>query len=286
MRNRTIVTVGGAASTLGLVAAAAAQVSTATPGSLTYMVDGGLPVSVALLGDKLPNGSTKYVATVDAAPGLQLVLQYVVDDFSDPIASMNGQFKCVNTSGATHGVEAKVEFDLCPVLVGGTKVGGTVAVMLTANSDGGSITCLPGADYLWQTWVGEQMAHGLYFCPFQLATTGAGTIQGNTAFGTPIPSKSGPPSAPSLGTRNRFNITNGESFTITSNVVVKSLGASSPCASDVNADGATDAFDLATIMGQWGSPDSNCAAADVNGDGIIDGLDLSQALGNWGPCSE
>ncbi len=56
------------------------------------------------------------------------------------------------------------------------------------------------------------------------------------------------------------------------------------CPTDVDGSGATGAFDLAFLLGNWGpvTPDSACLDAD--GDGIIGPFDLATLLGGWGPC--
>jgi hypothetical protein len=56
----------------------------------------------------------------------------------------------------------------------------------------------------------------------------------------------------------------------------------SACSSDLNGDGQTNGFDLAVLLGAWGTADR---AADLNGDGMVDGVDLAMLLGEWGPCN-
>ena len=55
------------------------------------------------------------------------------------------------------------------------------------------------------------------------------------------------------------------------------------CPTDTDGDGATNAFDLATLLGKWGPVDAgDCQDADDNG--LIDAFDLAVLLGAWGPC--
>ncbi len=58
----------------------------------------------------------------------------------------------------------------------------------------------------------------------------------------------------------------------------------SGCPTDVDGSGATAAFDLAFLLGNWGpvTPQSQCLDADD--DGIIGAFDLAVLLGAWGPC--
>ena len=57
-------------------------------------------------------------------------------------------------------------------------------------------------------------------------------------------------------------------------------GGGTPCPTDLNADGSTDAADLATLLGQWGV---SGGSADFNGGGV-DASDLAVMLGAWGAC--
>ena len=51
---------------------------------------------------------------------------------------------------------------------------------------------------------------------------------------------------------------------------------------DADGDSRISAFDLASLLGNWG-PNPN-HPADLNDDDIIDAFDLALLLGNWGPC--
>lgn len=50
---------------------------------------------------------------------------------------------------------------------------------------------------------------------------------------------------------------------------------------DLNADGQTDAADLAELLAKWGKCPSECRA-DIDGDGIVGAQDLAALLGSWG----
>ena len=51
------------------------------------------------------------------------------------------------------------------------------------------------------------------------------------------------------------------------------------CATDLNFDGVTNASDLSTLLGSWGTNGGDC-----NNDGTTNAADLSIMLGSWGPC--
>ena len=54
-----------------------------------------------------------------------------------------------------------------------------------------------------------------------------------------------------------------------------------PCVSDLDFDGATNASDLAILLGGWGTN----AEGDLDGNGAVNGADLAILLGAWGPCA-
>lgn len=53
------------------------------------------------------------------------------------------------------------------------------------------------------------------------------------------------------------------------------------CPPDLDGDGVVGGADLAGLLAQWGTADSN---ADFNGDGTVDGADLAGLLSTWGTC--
>ncbi len=55
-----------------------------------------------------------------------------------------------------------------------------------------------------------------------------------------------------------------------------------PDPSDLNGDGVVNGFDLAILLGAWGTcPKRGACAADLNGDGAVNGFDLAMLLGDW-----
>ena len=58
------------------------------------------------------------------------------------------------------------------------------------------------------------------------------------------------------------------------------------CPTDVDGSGDTGAFDLANLLGAWGTcnPGDPCECLDADSDGLIGAFDLAVLLGAWGPC--
>ncbi|MSR41229.1 MAG: hypothetical protein EXS10_04925 [Phycisphaerales bacterium] len=55
--------------------------------------------------------------------------------------------------------------------------------------------------------------------------------------------------------------------------------AVNPCPTDLDANGVTDAADLAMLLNAWGT-----GGVDLNGDGLTDAADLAALLNGWGAC--
>lgn len=53
-----------------------------------------------------------------------------------------------------------------------------------------------------------------------------------------------------------------------------------PCDADLNADCIVDGFDLAVLLGSWGTN----GVGDIDGSGTVNGVDLALLLGTWGAC--
>jgi len=63
-------------------------------------------------------------------------------------------------------------------------------------------------------------------------------------------------------------------------------GSCGDCPTDVDGSGDTGAFDLANLLGAWGTcdPGDPCECLDADSDGSINAFDLAVLLGAWGPC--
>ena len=69
-------------------------------------------------------------------------------------------------------------------------------------------------------------------------------------------------------------------------VLVECAASCGSCPTDSDADGDTDAADLAVLLGGWGpcGPGVPCECLDNDSSGSIDAFDLAVLLGAWGPC--
>lgn len=283
--NRSLIAALGVLSPIVLGGIAHAQVTLPRAAAFKWTIDGRSQMEVSVIGILQPTGKVVYESATSTPEGIELSFKYTVDPTNNPTALISGWIKAVNFTNKVHGIDASVVVPLCPDIPGGTLLGGNVVLQAAANATGGAITCLPGSSSIWQVLIGEQPSHNSFFCPFVMSTTGAGTMQTSNVFGAPIPSLPGPSSAPNAGTRNRFSLTPGDALTITSNVLVKSLGVATSCMSDLDGNGEVDAVDLGIMLGAWGDHSNLCLQADINADMTVDAKDLSTLLGQWGPCN-
>ncbi len=81
----------------------------------------------------------------------------------------------------------------------------------------------------------------------------------------------------------------GGDFVLRGGFSQPAAGGAAPCGdcpTDVDGGGDTGAFDLANLLGAWGScnPGDPCECLDADSDGLIGAFDLAVLLGSWGPC--
>lgn len=264
---------------------ASAQVPGVVPHATVQLkIDGTNLQTLIVPGSPLPDGRFKYTSEWGDGTGLTVLVNYTLDALNDPSSFVTGQCKITNGSSGPRSVEAGILFSLCPKIPGGTLFGGSVTLLLQTNSDGGGVTCAPGASSGWSAHISGSDYQSLFFCPFQMTKTGSGSIQASTVFGAPVPSKPGPDFASSMEFHHRFSITAGEIVTATSSLVVKSLGVPATCQGDLDWNGVIDSADMGLILGEWGNV-GWCLHGDLSRDGLVDGTDVGSLLGAWGPCN-
>jgi len=267
-----------------LASAVAAQVSTLSPSALVSVSIDDLELkNFYIPGVLLPDGRFKYTLEFTDVSGVVVYINQTVDALSDPQAKITGQTKYTNTSGVPRSVKSQLSFQACPVLPGGTLFGGSVTVLVVTDANGGGVTCAPGSTSVWQATINDTVQHILFACPFQMTKTGSGSLQTSTQFGTPVPSKPGPDDASSFGMNHNLTVTSGEAVTLTTTLVVKSLGLPSGCNADLSFDGMVDGIDLSAVLGNW-NQGGWCVEGDVNLNGVVDGDDLGEVLAAWGTC--
>lgn len=251
--------------------------------SVRWSIDGLPEQQTVFAGTPTADGDLAYAGQIVTPQGLLINIEYEIDPMTDLSANIAGQLRCENVTALPHVVSINVNFPFCPTSPEGTAFGGMVTVYVETDDGGGSLLCPPGSRSIWQATVGQESVYSAFYCPFQMSTTGSGTMRTTHVFGAPIPSLPGPAVAPSAGSRNNFRITAGDAVKITSSFTVASLASPSQCIGDLTGDGVVNGDDLAWMIASWG-PTNPCTSSDFNGDQVVDGDDLAWLLAEWGPC--
>lgn len=255
--------------------------------TFTYSVGQGAPVSVPLVGVAAAGGSQAYVASITPPDGeWQLTCNVTVDWMSNPSTSILGTIVAKNLSDKTIKFSIGFDVEICPAIEGGSFNGASGKVTLTTNG-AGSLVCGDAGSLLEITSDGRHDG-SLFYCPFQLATTGSGTMSSTATLGLPGPTHPGATQVSSIGEKLSLSLTPYDTASVWALVLYKDAdGIKVPeCPADFDGSGVVDASDLATLFQSWGET-SNCPAnltADLTGDGVVDSADLFELIAQWGPC--
>lgn len=247
------------------------------------------------------SGSTLVDGTVTATGGLQYTLALTTpegtcqitysgsaDFVPDPMANLAGNLTVKNLSGRPRDIRLALDQPLCPTIEGGS-LAGLVVVMTLTTSGPGFASCISGG--LFSATVDGAILKSLFTCPYTLQTTGSGTLTSTGTWGTPGASAVGAPSATSKGVVVRALLSDLDqlSFTFTYNTKSLAPQAATTCAGDLDDDGEVNAFDLALVIGGWGTGSAGACQStgplgDADGDGTVNAADLTIVLAAWGEC--
>lgn len=274
---------------LGLLMAATACGS--THGSLaraSIALENGSAAHYVVPSTLTPTGNQKFSLSL-MVDGVSATWDYAADLNPDGTSIINGSVTFVNTTAKTVAVHTEFSAPLCPPIAGNTKIGGVASVKLVAGADGGKVGCASDDKELDMAITTGAEALPLFWCPFDLEMSGAGTATTSSAFGTPIPSMNGPEVVADLGHGVALTISPGDKVVMTIIFLAKGdfqkIGEST-CVGDANRDRLVDGGDLALVMNEFGSLATCDDASDVNGDGWVDGADLAELLSHWGHCED
>ncbi|MBL9150424.1 MAG: hypothetical protein JNM94_17195 [Phycisphaerae bacterium] len=209
-----------------------------------------------------------------------------VDWTANPGAAVQVKLEIKDFGQVDRYFEFSFDVPICPTVQMGTTIKGITVITLTANSDGGMMTCPTDSDAAVVQFMGNYKPLLTFFgCPFTVAMEGSG----NATTQLNIPPFVGPTSVSDVGSRIKFVLSGGDKATVQTQINVTANGQlPPPCLGDVDGNGAVDGFDMAFLLGYWGF-EAGCSdpssAADLNNDGTIDAIDLATMLGAWGPCN-
>ncbi|MBT8485892.1 MAG: hypothetical protein HKO59_07065 [Phycisphaerales bacterium] len=179
-------------------------------------------------------------------------------DPREPV-SIRGDADFQNLSGSDIDFEFVFTAPVCPVILNASRLGASVSARLLSSADGGSITADPG-ESVWAALPDGVIAERLFWGPFALTASGAGTSSTSANFGTPYPSEPGPPIETDLAFRLNFTLTSNDTAEFGSNLYADGDPENlRVCAEDATGTTAGDQFGFAAAN-----------AGDVNGDGVDD----------------
>jgi hypothetical protein len=193
--------------------------------SFEWWVNGQVAGSQMVTGTSIGNGVYNFAGTFQYFdpynPFNVVELDYNLNGKPDSQAGLasnvfvNGNIAVENLFGTPIDVEVLVLLPVATPAPLGIDMGGSAALGLTTNADGGSVTSLPDTP-VWQALVDESAVSALFHHPFELANSGLGSSStGSHSFGIPDPIP-GPPIADSIGIGISFTLTTLDQASITS----------------------------------------------------------------------
>ena len=256
--------------------------------TITIEVDGRPAVVIVDEHSNQSGGQYHYDASYADPDGMWTVSwDYWVQP--DPL---QGNAAIIGSTAVSNGADDEAEFriafevPLCPVIEGPSLLGAFVVVAIETNENGGWMQDV-NQQSVWAVTADGDDAHGAYYSPFFLGSSGQGSASLSTQFGSPFPSQPGPPVFEKAGLRHRFSLTGGDSAKFTTSLSIGSrTDEYGDCpderflAGDLNLDGAVNVADLLQLLQAWG-PCEGCPA-ELTGDGWVNTADLLILLANWG----
>ncbi|MDZ4754430.1 MAG: hypothetical protein SGJ11_08025 [Phycisphaerae bacterium] len=239
-------------------------------------------------GIPLANGNLIFLSTFAAPDGTWSITYNLIADLSaNPQTSLTGTVKVVNSSATTRNFKSGFSTPICPIITEGSLIGGAITLTLTAVGPG-ALGCFNGLPVV-QIMQDDEPVASMFWCPFNLSTTGSGTVSSNNIYGLPGPSLPGAIVSSSIGEAQQYSLTAWDSATVQVSLLYKDANGQSldSCPADLNGDFIVGVDDLGVVLQNWGQS-SWCPQAqsgDVNGDGGVNTLDMLQVLDAWGLCT-
>lgn len=289
IRTSTIVT--GAA--LAAAAAGGASADSGYTAELFVQIGGGAPMFFEIDGivSNSPEAGVAFIGLIESPDGdwqIAYDLSAAVNDNGNDVIS--GALTVDNMSGETLPFYTSLSVPMCPLSSETSLIGGLVSIALQTDADGGSLSS-SGSPSVWSASLDGQEVQGLFWAPYSLATSGAGSMQTYNIFGNPFPGMPSQGMAEDVALNYDFLLTAGDHAVINTTFVVgmdpdapPAPQAQSGCGADINADGFVDYLDLAEVITNWGA-EGGCLSQDTNGDELVNNMDINEVLANWGPCA-
>lgn len=180
-----------------------------TTAIIAISIDDGEPRLIASRG-VMVDGMLKFVGEhVDSTEGFTLVWNWTAD--LDPMgnASLDGEASILNETGARHLYDMQAEFNLDPVIMNASAIGGSVRVTLNMDADGGTLD-VPAGTSVWSVMIDDDEAKRLHPGPFMMGGTGSGNAVADANFGAPYPGLVAPSIEDGFRIRHHCRVTSGD----------------------------------------------------------------------------
>ncbi len=245
----------------------------------------------SIVGTSASNGNQVYMASYAALDGAWLITYSVTADYTtNPQTSASGMVTVENKSmSETVAFRVGLGVPICPMIEGGSLVGGSALLTLTTVGPG-TVSCDKFGEPLFHGTEDGHVVGSIFYCPTTLTSTGSSTISYSGTFGLPGPSLPALETVGTIGMEENFLLTPNDKLTMQFTLYFKDADGVPPpdaCVMDVDGDGTVGPADLAAVFANWGETDF-CPAmleADFNGDGQVDAIDLLILLNAWGDCA-
>ncbi len=293
MRNHRFIRTSALSTGAALAVTCGASADSGHTAELLVQVDGGVPMIYEIEGliSNSPDAGVAFVGLIESPDGdwqIAYDLNASLNDNGDDVIA--GALTVDNMSGETMPFYASVNIPMCPLASNTSLIGGLVSIALQTDADGGAVSSTSGPA-VWSAALDGQVVQSLFWSPYSLATSGAGSMQTYNIFGNPFPGMPAAGMSDGIEVTYDFSLTSGDHAVINTTFVVgvdpdaaPAPQADSSCSADINADGYVDYLDLAEVITNWGG-EGACLAEDVNGDESVNNMDIGEVLAQWGPCA-
>lgn len=211
---RSVRIIGVAAGIATLVCSASTALADVPALQLQITYNGGPPIVLSPAGTgegPMYNYSGTYIDILGAYR-----VTWSINANPDPLISSNLVIENLTGSEQTFGLMVTLPTTQA---LGPQLMGGSAAVGLTTNADGGSITSLLGTP-IWAAMIDGTNVADLFPDEYEQAHTGTGSSSASSQFGLPIPSMAAPPVNASIGVDINLALTSLDQASITSVFVV------------------------------------------------------------------
>ncbi len=217
-----VAALGGLAAAVAAALPANAQSSPAAPiGTFSIRMNGGPVQSVQSFAEPgAAAGTVRFMGSaVDPGGTWEASWDYVADLDPNGNAKLTGNTTVKNKAAEAEDFEVKFRVPVCPFIQNAAKMGGACTVKIVTDANGGAVSTV-GPNSVFAAMIDDVAGPKLFYGPFNMGSTGAGTAETANLFGAPFPGMNVSAVTSDFGVRHLFTLTDGDMTVITSNLVL------------------------------------------------------------------